>query len=240
MRIVAWNCCRGPFEKKLAALGTLSPDVAVISEALQPTQESSQVLWFPSNASRLGIQVRAYGRYRLRRLPAADLPNCVVPVHVTGPAPFDLLAVWTWPAPSYIKALLNGLDAYSSLLPSGSTVVAGDFNGNPVFDKPGHRLKWSAGFSKLHDAGLVSAYHHVHHVRYGAERDATHHFLRKAERPFHIDFCFVPQRWTKRPFQAQIVHGQDWRLLSDHFPLVVSTKAPATRKPRPVRAKATK
>ena len=240
MRIVAWNCCRGPFEKKLAALGTLSPDVAVISEALQPTQESSQVLWFPSNASRLGIQVRAYGRYRLRRLPAADLPNCVVPVHVTGPAPFDLLAVWTWPAPSDIKAFLNGLDAYSSLLPSGSTVVAGDFNGNPVFDKPGHRLKWSAGFSKLHDAGLVSAYHHVHHVRYGAERDATHHFLRKAERPFHIDFCFVPQRWTKRPFQAQIVHGQDWRLLSDHFPLVVSTKAPATRKPRPVRAKATK
>ena len=240
MRIVAWNCCRGPFEKKLAALGTLSPDVAVISEALQPTQESSQVLWFPSNASRLGIQVRAYGRYRLRRLPAADLPNCVVPVHVTGPAPFDLLAVWKWPAPSYIKAFLNGLDAYSSLLPSGSTVVAGDFNGNPVFDKPGHRLKWSAGFSKLHDAGLVSAYHHVHHVRYGAERDATHHFLRKAERPFHIDFCFVPQRWTKRPFQAQIVHGQDWRLLSDHFPLVVSTKAPATRKPRPVQAKATK
>jgi len=240
MRIVAWNCCRGPFEKKLAALGTLSPDVAVISEALQPTQESSQVLWFPSNASRLGIQVRAYGRYRLRRLPAADLPNCVVPVHVTGPAPFDLLAVWTWPAPSYIKAFLNGLDAYSSLLPSGATVVAGDFNGNPVFDKPGHRLKWSAGFSKLHDAGLVSAYHHVHHVRYGAERDATHHFLRKAERPFHIDFCFVPQRWTKGPFQAQIVHGQDWRLLSDHFPLVVSTKAPTTRKPRPVRAKARK
>jgi len=238
MRIVAWNCCRGPFEKKLAALGTLSPDVAVISEALQPTQESSQVLWFPSNASRLGIQVRAYGKFRLRRLPAADLPNCVVPVRVTGSAPFDLLAVWTWPAPSYIKAFLNGLDAYSSLLTSGATVVAGDFNGNPVFDKPGRGLKWSAGFSKLHDAGLVSAYHHVHHVGYGAEREATHHFLRKAERPFHIDFCFVPQRWTTRPLQARIMHGPDWRLLSDHFPLVVSTKAPTTRKLRPARAEA--
>jgi hypothetical protein len=50
----------------------------------------------------------------------------------------------------------------------------------------------------------------------------------------------VPQRWTKRPFQARIMHGPDWRLLSDHFPLVVSTKVPTTRKPRPVRAKARK
>ena len=236
MRIVAWNCCRGPFEKKLAALDTLSPDVAVISEALQPAQESAQVLWFPSDASRLGIQVRPRGKYRLKRLPAADLPNCVVPVRVTGPTAFNLLAVWTWPAPSYIKAFLNGLAAYSALLPSGATVVAGDFNGNPVFDKPGQRLKWSAGFSKLHDAGLVSAYHHIHQVSYGAERDATHHFLRKAERPFHIDFCFVPQGWTEGPLQAQVVHGPDWRLLSDHFPLLVSTEASPLRAPFPVRS----
>lgn len=237
MRIVAWNCCRGPFEKKLAALATLSPDVAVISEALQPAQESSQVLWFPSDASRLGIQVRAYGRYRLKRLPAADLPNCVVPVRVTGPDRFNLLAVWTWPAPSYVKAFLNGLAAYSSLLPSGA-VVAGDFNGNPIFDKPGHRLKWSDGFSMLHDAGLVSAYHHVHRAGYGAERDATHHFLRKPERPFHIDFCFVPQGWTQGPIQAKVVHGPNWRQLSDHFPLLVSTDLPATRPSRLSRARA--
>jgi hypothetical protein len=231
MRIVAWNCCRGPFEKKLAALGTLSPDVAVIPEALQPDQESAQVLWFPSNASRLGIQVRTYGTYRLKRLPAADLPNCVVPVRVSGPAAFNLLAVWTWPAPSYIKAFLNGLEAYSELLNSGATVVAGDFNGNPVFDKPGHRLKWSDGFSKSQDSGLVSAHHHVHQARYGAERDATHQFLRKTERPFHIDFCFVPLRWTRGPLQAQVVHGADWRLLSDHFPLLVSTEGSPRKAP---------
>lgn len=238
MRIVAWNCCRGPFEKKLAALGTLSPDVAVISEALEPAEESAQVLWFPSDASRLGIQVRAYGKYRLKRLPAANLPNCIVPVRVAGPTAFNLLAVWTWPAPSYIKAFLNGLEAYSALLYSGPTVVAGDFNGNPVFDEPGHGLKWSSGFAKLHDAGLVSAYHHAHQVTYGAERDATHHFLRKAERPFHIDFCFVPQKWTGGPFQMRVVQGPQWRLLSDHFPLLVSTEASPPGASRLARAKA--
>lgn len=224
MRIVAWNCCRGPFDKKLAALETLSPDVAVISEALCPPRETAQVLWFPS-ASRLGIQVRARGAYRLRRLPPAELPNCVVPVRVTGPVSFTLLAVWTWPAPSYIKAFLNGLAAYSALLGSGATVVAGDFNGNPKFDKPGHRLKWTDGFSMLHDAGLVSAYHHAHQAGYGSEPHATHHFLRKPERPFHIDFCFVPQRWAAQALQVQLLNGPEWRLLSDHFPLVVATEA---------------
>ena len=80
MRIVAWNCCRGPFAKKLSALEALQPDVAVLSEALEPSEESDQLLWFPSNASRLGIQVRSFGRHKLKRLETVDLPNCVVPV----------------------------------------------------------------------------------------------------------------------------------------------------------------
>jgi len=223
VRIVAWNCCRGPFDKKLAALAQLAPDVAVISEALAPAEQTNQVLWFPS-ASRLGIQVRAYNGYRLRRLKASpDLPNCVVPVRVSGgPVDFNLLAVWTWPAPSYVKAFLNGLAAYERLLKRGPTVVAGDFNGNPVFDKPKARAKWwTSGFDRLHAAGLVSAYHTHHGVAYGDEVHATHHFLRKPERPFHIDFCFVPKHWVDEGMETQIANGPEWHALSDHFPLVV-------------------
>jgi hypothetical protein len=225
MRIVAWNCCRGPSAAKLSALTALRPDVAIIAEALEPEQESSQLLWFPSNASRLGIQVRCSGRHKLRRLKAADLPNCVVPVRVSGPTPFNLLAVWTWPAPSYTKAFLNGLSAYARLLRRGPTVVAGDFNGNPVFDKPTARNKWwTHGFSQLHDAGLVSAYHAFNGVAFGAERHPTHHFLRKPARPFHIDFCFVPSAWAQKKLEVQVASGPQWAALSDHFPLVVDTE----------------
>lgn len=103
MRIVTWNCCRGPFEKKLAALETLKPHIAVLTEATRPPEETDQVLWFPSSATSLGIQVRASGEYKIERIPAADLPNCVAPVRVMGPRSFNLLAVWTWPAPSYIR-----------------------------------------------------------------------------------------------------------------------------------------
>lgn len=226
MRIVAWNCCRGPFEKKLAALEQLTPDIAVISEALAPAKETNQLLWFPSNASRLGIQVRAFNDFRLRRLKRdPELPNCVVPLRVTGGAvDFNLLAVWTWPAPSYTRAFHNGLCAYARLLQRGPAVVAGDFNGNPMFDKAKARVKWwTTGFDQLHGAGLVSAYHRFHGFDYGCEVHATHHFLRRPERPFHIDFCFVPQVWAERRLEVQIAKDGDWPALSDHFPLVVDT-----------------
>jgi hypothetical protein len=226
MRIVAWNCCRGPIPKKVSALESLRPDVAVLCEALAPAEESDQLLWFPSNASRLGIQVRSFGRSKLKRLKAAELPNCVVPVRVRGPVSFNLLGVWTWPAPSYTQAFLNGLAAYSSLLRRGPTVVAGDFNGNPVFDKPTQRVKWwTKGFSQLQDAGLVSAYHEFNRVAFGDEPHATHHFLRKPERRFHIDFCFVPRPWAQNRLVVQVATGPEWGALSDHFPLVVDTEA---------------
>ena len=225
MRIVTWNCCRGPLEKKLAALSSLSPDLAIIAESSKPVGESSQNLWFPSGVSKLGIHVKAWGLYQLERLPIADLPNCVVPVRVTGPKNFYLLAVWTWPAPSYIKAFMNALAAYSDLFEKGQVVIAGDFNGNPIFDKPGTRLKWGDAFSSLSERGLVSAYHHANTESYGGESHATHHFQRKTERPFHIDFCFVPKSWTEDGFQSYIASGENWSTLSDHFPLVTATEA---------------
>lgn len=157
MRIVAWNCSRGPLAEKLSALESLSPNIAVLSEAPPPPTESDQVLWFPSGVSSLGVQVRAHGQYRLERLPRAELPNCVNPVKVLGPLPFNLLAVWTWPAPTYEKAFTNALNAYADMISSGPTVVAGDFNGNPVYDKPRQRVKWGDAFSRLNRLGVVSA-----------------------------------------------------------------------------------
>ena len=225
MRIVTWNCCRGPFDRKMAALESLQPDIAVIPEALAPQAQTERLRWFPSNASRLGIQVRAFNGYRLARVrkASAELPNCVSPVRVTrveDGAEFNLLAVWTWPAPSYSRAFLNGLAAYARLLRRGPTIVAGDFNGSPFFDRP-RTKRWSQGFEQLHAAGLVSAYHRHHAVPYGGEPHATHHFLRKPERPFHIDFCFVPQAWAEQGLAVQLVNDEPWRRLSDHFPLVV-------------------
>lgn len=224
MRIASWNCARGPLERKLAALHSLQPDVAVVCEAPPPPDPSDQVLWFPSEEglSKLGIQVRAYGDYQVERLPrAAGLPACVVPVKVSGPVEFNLLAVWTWPAPTYLRAIANGIEAYADLFADGPTVVAGDFNGNPVHDKPRQHAKWADMFARINDLGSVSAYHHAKQVKYGREPEPTHHFLRKPERPFHIDFCFVPRIWCNDDITASVEQGEPWNSMGDHFPVVV-------------------
>jgi exodeoxyribonuclease-3 len=224
LRIAAWNCFRGPLDKKVAALDALTPDVTVLSEATRPPQESKQVLWFPANGTSLGIQVRSSGDFQLERLETAERANCIVPVRVSGPIGFNLLAVWVRPAPSYHKAFIDGLAAYPGLLRSGPTVVAGDFNGNPVFDKPRARIQWwTTAFSELQEAGLVSAYHTFHRAPFGEEPDATHHFLRNPDRRFHIDFCFIPEEWADETLSVRVVNGPEWSALSDHFPLLVST-----------------
>lgn len=223
MRIVSWNCARGPLDAKLNALHSLHPDVAVICEAPAPGDPSNQVIWFPTEVgqSRLGIQVRAYGEYALERLPRAPgLPACVNPVRVTGPMHFNLLAVWTWPTPSYLSALVNGLDAYAHLF-AEPTVIAGDFNGNPCFDKPRQRSKWVDAFARINELGSVSAYHHTTEVSYGNERDPTHHHRKNPQSPFHIDFCFVPSSWCGAGVEATVAHGEPWTSISDHFPLLV-------------------
>lgn len=224
MRIVSWNCARGPLNRKLSALHVLNPDIAVVCEAPAPPDPSGgRVLWFPTEEgqSKLGIQVRAYGDYRLERLPrAAGLPACVNPVKVTGPTEFNLLAVWTWPAPSYLAALANGVEAYADLF-AAPTVVAGDFNGNPFSDKPRQRSKWADVFARINELGSVSAYHHATEAPYGAEPDATHHHRKNPADQFHIDFCFVPRSWCAVGIEANVAQGEPWITIGDHFPVVV-------------------
>lgn len=101
------------------------------------------------------------------------------------------------------------------------TVIAGDFNGNPCFDKPRQRSKWADVFGRINDLGSLSAYHQVRGLGYDDEVvEPTHHHLRNTDRSFHIDFCFVPRTWFAAGVKAS-ERGEFWRSLSDHFPVVV-------------------
>lgn len=222
MRIVTWNCARGPLSKKLSALQGLCPDIAIMCEAPPPAAENEQTLWFPSDAPKLGVQVHAYNGYSLDRLPSADLPNCVNPVAVKGEKSFNLLAVWTWDVPSYIKAFNAGIDAYADLIASGPTVIAGDFNGNPGYDKPRQWVKWGDAFMRLNYLGLVSAYHQINNVQYGDEPCKTYRHRRSSDPidHIHIDFCFVPKSWINNDMKVNIESATSWTELSDHYPVV--------------------
>jgi hypothetical protein len=218
MRIATWNCARGPFAKKRAALDALAPDVVVLTEAAQPPADMPDVLWF--GEGRFGVAIYAKPPFQVRRSRRRRPVPCVYPVTVTGPLSFTLFGVWTWPAPSYKAAFRNALDAYAGV--RGLRVFAGDFNGNVDFDRPRARTTWAQSFARLRADGLVSAYHGDR--PFGGEADPTHYFLWRQSRPFHLDYCFVPSTWPIT--RVSVGNYEDWARLSDHRPVVVDVQHP--------------
>jgi hypothetical protein len=224
LRLVTWNCCCGPFAKKVPLLDRLLPDIAVLQECPRPAATSDQRLWFGDNPNK-GLLVQAYGDYRLRELPTApEVPNFVIPVAVSGPTEFNLLAAWTkLQAPyRYVRAAVKAVDLYRELFLAAPTVLMGDLNSNTIWDAehPAH-LNHSALVSQLEELGLVSAYHHHYHEVHGRETRATFHLYRRESHPFHIDYCFIPQAWADRIAAVELGPFEAWRQFSDHRPLLV-------------------
>ena len=130
MRLVTWNCCRGPAPSKLPVLAALSPSVSVIPECPQPADTNS-MLWFGNNP-RQGIAVAASEPYRISPAETRDVPPYAFPVQVTGPTSFLLLAIWSQRNPDfrYVRAVIRAVEIYRDLIVSQPTVIAGDFNSN--------------------------------------------------------------------------------------------------------------
>jgi len=243
MRIVSWNCCRGPCLVRAAQLAGLEPDIVVLQECARPEGAAGgPVRWFGENAQQ-GVAVIARDGYQLVDVaPAADMPDSVFAVRVVGPVSFALLAVWTHPLPTYVGALDRGLSAYGDLLRGGPAVVMGDFNSHWRFDKPGQSLTHAATVERLRrDFGLVSAYHAAHpDVEFGAE-PATLYWQWRETQPFHIDYCFLPQHWVPHVRSATVGSYAQWEGESDHRPLLVDIDVPdgrpTERVSRPTRTK---
>jgi endonuclease/exonuclease/phosphatase family metal-dependent hydrolase len=74
---------------------------------------------------------------------------------------------------------------------------------------------------------LVSAYYHFHSKRHeDQEEHPTSYWRGDPERPFHMDFVFVPREW--RVEAVEVGTYDDYlsrRRLSDHVPVVVTLQA---------------
>jgi hypothetical protein len=222
MRIVTWNCCRGPGPRKLALLADLAPDVRIVQECPRPSVADASTLWFGDNA-RQGIAVVSAGDYRISPVPPRDVPPYAFPVQVTGPNSFLLLAVWSQRNPdfSYVRAVIRAVECYRDLIVAQPTVVAGDFNSNTIWDyKRPEAQNHTAVVRQLGSLGLISAYHQFFDEAQGAESRATFYLHRSPAKPYHIDYCFIPETWI--PYLRSVEVGDDkpWSGLSDHRPLL--------------------
>lgn len=244
LRIVVWNCARG-LHAKLEQLQSLQPDLAVIPECAEPAIVRRKAPDFAyTDADWIGrfkdkgLGVFTFGDLALRRHeryePAYEQ---FLPLEVRGRLKLNLLAVWAFngrtksavepnPAPTR-----KAIGHYSDFLRAQPSIVAGDFNSSVVWDRPGRERNFAFAARDLEALGLVSAYHRQSSCEFGAEPDPTHFHTYNLGRPFHIDYCFVPEPWLTPAARVTVGAAAEWVRHSDHAPLVVDlphARAPAT------------
>lgn len=206
----------------------------MVPECPRLPRRPGESAWIGSNPRR-GLGVLAAAPWRLERVPVPRrLPRLVLPLLITGPTTFLLLAIWARkdPVHPYVRGIHRALGACQPLIERYPTVLLGDFNSNSIWDHehPDDRSH-SALVDRLGALGLVSAYHWHFREAQGRERQPTFYLYRHPGRPYHIDFCFLPRAWTAALRSVTVGVHADWAGSSDHMPLVVEAEIGARAEP---------
>ena len=226
--------------RKFDALLSLQPDIAIISECAEPdifleklamSHPPEKIIWIGSNPHK-GLCVLAFNDYQISLCDEYDASlRFVAPVIVDGPRSFNLMGVWAQNNNDNIRRkdepgpLRKSLDLYQHMLRDESAIVAGDFNNNIFWDKPGWLMNHADAVEVLRNFDLVSAYHEVHQEKQGGESIPTHYWRdRKIDGPtYHIDYVFLSNHWMENVSEFSVGDFETWcgSGLSDHVPLVV-------------------
>jgi hypothetical protein len=250
MRIIVWNCKMG-LARKRQHLYDLRPDIAIIPECSQNClklclKDGFEGRWFGDNPQK-GLGVLVARPLHIRR---AEKPRSrwVVPISISGSlsgggCDFLLVAVWTMPVHgsqrrSYIGQLYQAIVSNPQWFASKPSIVCGDFNSNKLWDhaRPNTRRQngkqktgnHSSVVSLLEKRRLASAYHHFFSESQGQETQPTYYFWHHKERPYHIDYVFLPRQWVSQLKSVELGAHAAWSKLSDHVPLCVDVSVPAS------------
>ena len=230
MRILVWNINMAA-HKKIALLRQLEPDIAILPECAAPDVIVAKCPEFTftdaqwqERSRHKGLGVFSFGNVRLTRSPAFDPRFAVfLPLRVTGPTRFHLLAVWALNfQPTSGLTMPDALRFYCRFLSRRDAVVAGDFNNSVFWDRPGKPTNFEGIANSLAKLGLTSAYHAVTKESFAQERQPTLWFLKRPHQGYHIDYCFVPRSWLSSTATVWIGQHGEWLVHSDHAPLLVT------------------
>ena len=229
MKIVSWNC-PNKFAEKAHLIHEMRPDIAIIQECARKDvavlqREGYSALWFGSNENK-GLAVFASSPWIIQEI-APPENTWVVPIRISGPTDFVLLAIWAWRAPSrgyagYVDQLYEAFKNHPEWFDCGPVIAAGDFNRSAKFNKHISGDNHSSIVSLLEERGLTSAYHHFYKEEQGDETRHTHHHLWNREKPFHLDYIFIPKSWCTRLNSMNVGTVEEWIGHSDHCPIVAT------------------
>ena len=220
MRLITWNCANGKYELKRNKLLELQPDIAVIQEAGLSGTSFGKDHWFGANLS-VGVGVINSNYYEIETFESYNSEMwSIIPLRIRRNIDFNLLAVWTRKDSRYIEGLNRALNIYESFLLEKPSIIIGDFNANAIWDNASNNY----GINKvaqrmMQEYGLKSAYHHFFNESFGNETHPTRFHHRDRSKPYHVDYCFLPENWEI--INVEIGDLNEWLSYSDHLPLII-------------------
>ncbi len=228
MRLVTWNC-NGAFRRKFHRLDALAADVLVVQECEDPAQSTAEYrawagahMWVGYGKNK-GIGIFPRRGQSIERLAWPDHGfELFLPVRVGGDV--DVLGVWTQQTSQfgYIGQFWHYLQAHMTAL-RPSSIIAGDFNSNTIWDRPRRSWNHSHCVRELEISGFRSLYHHLTREEQGREIQPTFYLHRHVTKPYHIDFVFAHlDRLGGNTVDARVGDVDDWLAWSDHMPITVN------------------
>ncbi len=227
--LVSWNCNMA-FRRKRDLLSKYDPDVLVVQECECPDTVGE---WEPfadwrwiGEREHQGLAV--FSADGTLSTPGVTRHGGLLTLPVvteTGP---DVLAVWakndeTTREHRYIGQVSRAVADYEAFL-DGETAVLGDFNWNREFDdSPKYPLHddLAGVIERLRAHDIHSSYHRTRDCAFGDEPEPTLYMQKKRDRPYHIDYVFLPRATFASDVTVTVGAYDDWIDASDHVPLVV-------------------
>ncbi len=223
MRVATWNCQTG-LSTNWDTIDRLGADLVAIQECREGTlEEAERHGWgceFQPGGYGKGIATLIRAPYVVEEREPTET-FAISTIVSSGDERIRFVNFWAMTPKLTGYTYTRQATRLIERLPSDglATIVAGDFNASksrPHLDN----------VRRLNERGLVSAYHR----RTGREHaeledDPTSYHLWREERPFHMDFVFVPEDW--RIDGVDVGSYEDYCLtkLSDHMPVVVTLEA---------------
>jgi len=223
------------FRKKAKFILPLKPDILIVPECEHPdklifpdgTQIPTNIIWHGDNKNK-GLGVFSYNNYKLKLLKIHNpLFKNILPIQVTrDKCKFVLFAIWA-NNPSdkdgpYVTQVWKAINYYEKLIKRKNTILAGDFNSNTIWDRPRRIGNHSDVANTLAKKKIMSTYHTFYGLDHGKETHPTQFMYRHADKPYHLDYCFVSSDLIAKMVNVEVGAYEDWKLYRDHKPLIVT------------------
>lgn len=224
------------FRKKAEYILIEHPDILIVPECEHPdklifkcnVEKPKDLYWFGQNPNK-GIGIFSYSDFKIKLLNIHNPEfKYILPLSVKNKnIELIIFAIWAQKPQNhdcYTEQIWNAVHFYKDLLNKENVILAGDFNSSAIWDKTNRIYNHTNLVDFLKNKNIFSTYHSYFNQEHGKESAPTLFMHRKADRQYHIDFCFASNNLIKKMDSVKIGKYKNWTMHSDHKPLTVTFK----------------